>query len=113
MKPCLQDVSLNKGLNINLTSLTRKLVNSWEVISGTGNANGIQIKKGDSHISSDIVTPTPKGAVFVCHFLRDIGIVASSTETGVCMGIQKKNIYFWGTGMRTPHISWQGNWDGS
>ncbi len=64
LKSCLQDVSFNEGLNFNLMSLTRMLVNDWKVTSR--DANGIQIAKGESQIDIDIVIPTPKGAVFAC-----------------------------------------------
>ena len=87
VKACLKDVSFNKGLNFNLMSMSRMLVNGWEIVSG--NANGIQIKKGDNTIDFNIVIPTPRGAVFACRFMRGTDVAASSTETGVRMGIQK------------------------
>ena len=44
MKAVLTEVSYNKGLNFNLFSLTRMLVNGWMVTSG--DTNGIMIRKG-------------------------------------------------------------------
>ena len=87
MKAVLTEVSYNKGLNFNLFSLTRMLVNGWTVTSG--DANGITIRKGENVINFDIVIPTSRGAIFACRFLRDSDILAASTESGVCMSVQK------------------------
>ena len=40
-------------------------------------------------IKFDIVIPTAKGAIIACRFIRDSNINATSTETGVRMGIEK------------------------
>ena len=72
MKAVLTDVSYNKGLNFNLYSLRRMLVNGWTVTSG--DANGITIRKGENVINFDIVIPRPRGAIFACRFLRDSDI---------------------------------------
>ena len=87
IRACLTDVSFNEGLNFNLLSLSRMLVQGWKISSG--NASGIQIQKGENVIKFDIVIPTAKGAIIACRFIRDSDINATSTETGVRMGIEK------------------------
>ena len=87
MRACLTDVSFNEGLNFNLMSLSRMLVQGWKISSG--NATGIHIQKGENKIKFDIVIPTAKGAIIACRFIRDSDITATSTETGVLMGIEK------------------------
>ena len=48
MRACLTDVSFNEGLNFNLMSLSKMLVQGWKISSG--NATGIHIQKGENKI---------------------------------------------------------------
>eukprot|EP00956_Cyclotella_meneghiniana_P014217 scaffold21223_cov41-Cyclotella_meneghiniana.AAC.1 len=84
----LTDAGYNPKMNYNLFSLSRMLVNGWTIVKGSAEGISIGNSEGDV-IHFDIVVKTPRGAIFVAHFVRDSEVGAASTDAGTSMNIKK------------------------
>ena len=85
----MTEVSVIKGGNYNMYSLTRMMKTGWKM---TGDAESIQLSKDGVVIKFDIVIPTAKGCIFCMYFSLDAyggEVQGGSTEMGTAMTIEK------------------------
>ena len=85
----MTEVSVIKGGNYNMYSITRMMKTGWKM---TGDAESIQLSKDGVIIKFDIVIPTAKGCIFCMYFscdAHDGEIQGGSTEMGNAMIIEK------------------------
>ena len=62
----------------------------WKIIHGDSTGIIIKNDSGDA-IDIDIAIPMACGAIFACHFIRDLNISTTSTDMGARMNVQKAN----------------------
>ena len=70
----------------NLFSITKRLYDGWAL---KGNSQAIWIEKGEHKVVFDFKVKTPKGAIFVAYFKRDLG---DGRRVAAVMADQRKKI---------------------
>lgn len=93
LETLLTDVHVNETYNFNLLSLTRLIMNGWEI---SGRKDCIIATKGDMMIKFDIVIKTASGgALFACRFCRTEGdIAAANADDRKKISVQKAHEMF-------------------